>query len=467
MIFCNRSVPTLQQMSLVVIAVKICNDEKIKALVGKYGPVSFLIPSREIRIFLNKKPPESSSQKMYRLYINEDKYTLFANTATSWGSRNFSTPYDGFYFNIYGFEASDLPCMKWEDLVSRKISALDLPNIMKNELVPLIRCICIEIDKWQKDHTDKVKFHFADIQRYFCWNAQGKIDRMKTAKSLINEDCLPFYQRYNLARHYCFASDVISLWEQMNSVAKRYSTYVDEHDLQQVWFEYMRTRTGENSVRICNDAMGNPLNLMAFFSLLPPTEKVEWYKHFLDLKVIDYEDMHACLLLLEKNDQEFILRKYSSKILQYYLVWPLQKEFLNVTKNAWPYISIENYIDILHFIIYQRIMIGWKDFDYVCLLKEFWKQTPNNFKDLVKKDEIYQVVLPVINCEPYEIFPNEVILENYKWDICEFQHIGINYEIRRKLVSMDLGRYPVIVRVIIRWWRFISHLIDLKPWLSF
>ncbi|GFS28997.1 uncharacterized protein TNIN_398551 [Trichonephila inaurata madagascariensis] len=474
MISCNRSVPTLQQMSLVVIAVKICNDLDIKDLMKKYGPVSFVIPSREMLIFLNKKPPESSSRKMYRLYIAEKKYILFADTSTYWASRNFSTLFDGFYFNFYGFAASELPSMKWEELVSRKITSLGLPNIMKNKLVPLIRCICLEINKWQIDHKDKFRFDFAEFQRYFCWNTQGKIDRIKTAKSLINEESLPIYERYNLARHYCFASDVFSLWEKMNSFEKQYSTYIDENDVQQVWFEYMTTKTDENSIRICNDAMGNPLNLRAFFSLLPPTEKVGWYISFLDLKVIDYEDLHACLSLLEKNDQECILRKYSSKILQYYLVWPLQNEFLNVMKNVWPYMSIENYIDVLHFIIYQRIGIGWKDFDYVWLLKEFWKQTPNNFKEFVKTHEIYQVVLPVINCEVYKRFPNEVILENYEWNILKFQHIGIKYEIRRKLVSththMTYGRFPefqnsVIVRAIIRLWRVVSRLLEM--WLSF
>ncbi|GFY42443.1 hypothetical protein TNIN_238021 [Trichonephila inaurata madagascariensis] len=164
MISCNRSVPTLQQMSLVVIAVKICNDPEIKALMKKYGSVSFAIPSREIQIFLNKKPPESSSRKMYRLYYTEMQYILLANTSTYWGSRNLTNLYDGFYFNIYGFTANDFPSRKWEALVSRKVSTLGLPKIIKNELVPLIRCICLEINKWQEDHKDKFRFDFADFQ---------------------------------------------------------------------------------------------------------------------------------------------------------------------------------------------------------------------------------------------------------------------------------------------------------------
>ncbi|GFU71209.1 uncharacterized protein TNCV_2195851 [Trichonephila clavipes] len=446
-------------MSLVVIAVKICNDLELKVLMKIYGPISFVIPSREIRKFLNKEPPESSSRKMYRLYLKENKY-IFPVISTYWGSRDFSTLFDLYYFNDYGVEASDLPSMKWEELVSRKISSLGLPNIMKNELVPLIRCICLEIDKWQKYHEDSLTFDIVYIQGYFCWNAQGKIDRRRTAKFLINDESLPISERFDLACHYCFVSDVISLWEKMNSIEGYYSAHVDEHDVQQLWLEHMRINTDENSIRICNDAMSNPQHLRIFFALLPPRDKARCYKTFIDLKIIDYEDLHACFLMLEKNVQEFILRRYSSKILQYNLVWPLQNEFLNVTKNIWPYMSIENYIDILHFIIYQRIMIGWKDFDYVWLLKEFWKQTPNNFKELVKKQNIYQVLLPVIRCDLYKRFPNEVILENYTDDVLHFHHIGINYEIRRKLVTMDPGRYPEFQNsVIIRLWKVVSHLL--------
>ncbi|GFR32775.1 uncharacterized protein TNCT_596491 [Trichonephila clavata] len=442
MISCNPSLPTLQQMSFVVIAVKISTDQEVKDLMKKYGPVSFVIPSKEIRIFLNKKPPESNHREMYRLYISEIKYTLLSTSPTPGGLRDFATPFDGFHFNTYGFAANDLPSTKWEELVSRKISSLGLSIILRKELMPIIRCICLEIDIWQKYLKDNYIFEFVDIQRYFCWNSHGKIDKIKTAKSLINNENLPISERYNLARHYGFASNVIFLWEKMNRMEKDNAKSIGDRAVQQVWFEYRATGTVENSIQICKCAIGNPLNLRAFFSLLMPTEKVRWYKTFISIKVIDYEDLHSCLSLLEKNEQEFILRKYSSKILEYYLVWPLQNEFLNVSKIIWPYMSIESYIDLLKFIIYERIMIGWKDFDYVELLKEFWRQTPDTFKELAKKEEIYQVVLLVINCELHKNFPNEVILENYKGNVLKFHHVGMNYDLKRKRVLVDPVRCP-------------------------
>ncbi|GFT78215.1 uncharacterized protein TNCV_4335811 [Trichonephila clavipes] len=424
MIFGDPVVPTLQQMSFVAMAVSICNDPELKVLMKKYGALSFAFPSKELGIFLNKEAPKSSKQIIYKLYIEEFMYTLFSRTSTYWRSTGLCS--DGFKST-----ANNLPSTMWEEMVLKKISSLGLPNIIRYELMSIIRCICIELHKWKKEHKEKFGFNFENYQRCFCWNAQGKIDRIKTAKSLINDKSLPFFVRFNLARHNGFESDVISLWEKMNSFERHSATHI-EHDAEQVWFECGATRTVENSIQIFCQATGNPLNFRAFFSLLTPILKAHWYEIFIHLKVMDCEDVRFCLSLLEKNDQESILREYSSQILQYYLVWPWQKEFLIVSKNIWPYMSIENYIDILHFIIYERIMIGWKDFDYVWLMKEFWRETPNNFKELAKNDDIYPVVLSVINFEQYKRFPNEVILENYRDDVLKFHHVGINCKLDRR-----------------------------------
>ncbi|GFY54096.1 uncharacterized protein TNIN_465711 [Trichonephila inaurata madagascariensis] len=434
MILCHPVVPTLQQMSLLVIAVKICNDPEVKAFMKIYGPISFVFPCKELRTFLNKELPESTDRMMYKLHLNEIKFGFLANSPTSVYLRGFDSSFDEFHFAKNGYTANDLPCIMWEETVSRKISCLGLPNIMRGELMSIIRCICIEIDRWHKDHKDIFHFDFIDFQRYFCWNSQGKIDRAKTAQSLINDESLHISERYNFARHYCFENDVKFLWKKLTDGDKIYYSSIGDYG---VWFKYMTTKTDINRIGISRNSRGNPFNMEAYFSLLTPTEKKQWFKSFINCKAINYEDVHFCLSLLKKNEQENVLRQYSSKILQYYLVWPLQNEFLIVSKNIWPYMSIENYIDVLHFMIYQRIMIEWKDFDYVGLLKEFWRQTPNNFKELVKKDEIYQIVLPVINCELYKRFPNEVILENYKDDVLKFHHVGLNYCVLRRPVKMD------------------------------
>ncbi|GFY40303.1 uncharacterized protein TNIN_91031 [Trichonephila inaurata madagascariensis] len=253
---------------------------------------------------------------------------------------------------------------------------------MKSKLMPLMRCICMEIDQWQKDHEDIFRSQCIDFQRYFCWNSQGKIDRVKTGKSLINDENLCVIERYNLARLYFFVSDVISLWEKLPwSFKWQVKYHSPDDDDQKLWFQYITTQTDENVNRVCRISWDNPFNLKARFSFLTQNEKIYWFTFHIATKRICYDDMSLCLSQLEKNEQEIVLRQNASKILQYYLVWPLQSEFLDVSKSLWPFMSIKHCFDTLKFIINERIMIGWKDFDYVLLLKDF-DANLNNLKNL-------------------------------------------------------------------------------------
>ncbi|GFU48782.1 hypothetical protein TNCV_4468321 [Trichonephila clavipes] len=158
----NPAGPTLKQLSLVAIAVKISNDPEIKA-------------------------------------------------------------YDGFPFKIIRYRANDVPesandptSTMWEEIVSKKISCLGLlPETLKSELRYFIHLICLEIYKWQKDHK-ACAFSSEVLQRCFCWNSQAKIDRIKTAKALIDNQCQCKSVLHTLALIYGFKSYTTSIWQEMN-----------------------------------------------------------------------------------------------------------------------------------------------------------------------------------------------------------------------------------------------------------
>ncbi|GFY52282.1 uncharacterized protein TNIN_189001 [Trichonephila inaurata madagascariensis] len=438
MIFYNPTLPTLQQMSLVVIAVKLGTDLEVKALTKKYEHASFLIPSKEMHIFLNKKLPNYIPPlKSYGLLIHKSNYRLLSNYSFSEYFPDIPNSGSNLHINEHRFTENNLPCMMWEELISKKISSLPLPNSMNSKLMTLIRCICIEIDQWQKEHEHVFRFQCIDLLRYFCWNTQGKIDRVKTAKSLVNDESLCITERYNLAQLYFFVSESISLWEKLPLLFKLKVKCLPDYDDQKVWYQYITTKKDASFNGMCLISWYNTYNLRAYLSFLKQNEKKDWFRCRIQKKRINYEDLCLYLSLLERNEQELVLRKFASNILQHYLVPPLQNEFLDVLKSLWPFISIENYIDILNFIIYERIMIGWKDFDYVGLLKEFWMQTPNNFKEILKNHEVYQNILPVISYELDNSFPNEVILENYKGDYLKFHHGGISYRISKMTSPLE------------------------------
>ncbi|GFS37694.1 hypothetical protein TNIN_414671 [Trichonephila inaurata madagascariensis] len=108
----------------------------------------------------------------------------------------------------------------------------------------ITRCICLEIDRWKKDHKDDFELDFLNLQNYICWTSQGKIDRIKSAKSLINDENLPICKSFNIARHYCFVADVITLLEKMNKVDKFDSSRLGARP----WFEYRKNRTDKKFV---------------------------------------------------------------------------------------------------------------------------------------------------------------------------------------------------------------------------
>ncbi|GFT78248.1 hypothetical protein TNCV_4336081 [Trichonephila clavipes] len=129
MISYNPTVPTLQQMSFVVIAVKISTDLEVRALMKKYGPASFLIPSKEMLIFLNKESPQyTPAQKMYGLLIDEYKDIFGLNESRSLYVSVLSNSVSCLLLHEHRFTENNLPCILWEELISKKISSLQLPN---------------------------------------------------------------------------------------------------------------------------------------------------------------------------------------------------------------------------------------------------------------------------------------------------------------------------------------------------
>ncbi|GFR04765.1 uncharacterized protein TNCT_410961 [Trichonephila clavata] len=346
MIFGDPVMPTLQEMSIVEVAVRICNDPETMAFMKKYGPVSFIFPSNELLAFINKEIPESSLQMKLSLLMTEEKCVLTAKDPNIVGCISISESYNDFCFNTNRFTANNLPSTMWEEMVFRKISYLGLPNILGYKLVSIIRCTCLEIYRWHIEHKkERCEFEILDIQKYFYWNAKGKINRIKTAKSLINNESLSVSARYNLARLYGFERDVISLWEKKSTDEKDYAKQLGDHYRHRTWFEYGATGAVENLFHIFLYPVVTPLNFRVFLSLLTPTLKVEWCKILINLKVMDNEDICSCLSVLQKHEQENILREYSSKIYNILGV-PLQKGILKCYEKCLALYVNRNYIKI-------------------------------------------------------------------------------------------------------------------------
>ncbi|GBM14346.1 hypothetical protein AVEN_55340-1 [Araneus ventricosus] len=96
-----------------------------------------------------------------------------------------------------------------------------------------------------------------------------------------------------------------------------------------------------------------------------------------------YADV-LCFLLSQINEEQQIevFKSYPYEVLKCLLDWPWQSLFMETANRMWDFLSEENY-DFLLRIIVDKVMDGYKDYNYQNLFEEFWQQSPNAHKRYV------------------------------------------------------------------------------------
>ncbi|GFS61512.1 uncharacterized protein TNCV_4312241 [Trichonephila clavipes] len=187
---------SLRQMAMTKVAINVCLDPEILDLVKDYGCASFVFPSKVAHLYLNAESPVEETW-MWKDFMVEKVLSKFSNLP---GRRRSATQPDDWVTR-----KNILPFARWEELVEERISSFLLPQLLQHELFDVVRTVSIEIDKWIKDHTEDWR-KFPEIARCaqydFQWNSHGKIDRVKTASTLIMNEKLEIEDRYLLAALY-------------------------------------------------------------------------------------------------------------------------------------------------------------------------------------------------------------------------------------------------------------------------
>ncbi|GFQ70735.1 uncharacterized protein TNCT_369511 [Trichonephila clavata] len=119
-------------------------------------------------------------------------------------------------------------------------------------------------------------------------------------------------------------------------------------------------------------------------------QKVTHLNIFLWHQVCSYEDFLFYMSHLSEYSKSRIFANSAFKLLQvYFLDWPLQSAFLKGEEILLPIFRDKEFLDMLNFIIYERIMLGRKDFGYIDLLKGFWSLSPLKIRESTKTDYIF------------------------------------------------------------------------------
>ncbi|GFR28533.1 uncharacterized protein TNCT_452691 [Trichonephila clavata] len=427
MSFVNPPILSLEDMALLKVAVMVCNDPGVKAVVHAFGAAAYALPSKETQIFLRKRPL-SFLEEVRTLYIEQvwteeishrSSRCEFANVIKK-AAEPTSNPVADFKLLM-----DKMPCKIWENYVQCKISTFFLPKVLQDKLFVSARQVTMEIENWFQDHFDNLRrskdFQIV-TQKLLQWNSRGKIDRIKTAKAMIGSDRLPGREKYIMAFDYCFKEDLPSLWEKLDAFDKKYVPHV------QSFFSLEEKVDDSDWLNYIWNTIHNPDEMRSFFLKLSPLRKEGFLRLALHKKTLEYEDFIFCYNHIDAERQETIKKLAPSNILEYFLDPPLHDKFLDVAASLMPYILLEDFVYVVHAIIFGRILPGFQDFDYVSLLKKLWSITPVHLKKYVTADDIaYGPLMYILKNDGPSPFPHEKLLETGYSNNMIFGYFGVRY----------------------------------------
>ncbi|GFY72056.1 uncharacterized protein TNIN_468951 [Trichonephila inaurata madagascariensis] len=403
----SLSVPYLHQMAVVQIAIRIANDEMIVALTDKYGPISHILPDAASRLFLNETRTVRN--------VNDEKIKM-------------SKP--KIHYTIQPTrEIQRSPNYFWEILVLRSISTLQLPKVLHRTILGATRAVSLEVDRWMQDHSVLWTVDpYLDLQSDLIWMPIGKIDRAKTAKSFIRNENIDIRIRYILACLYFYEDAVFSLWGRMALIEQEFICELSqENKALNCWTLSVKGESVINWNDLYSVLWLYPLGLPIINEKLDKEMKKFRLVSFVVKGLIEFEYIYQCLSPEEFDSCSESLKVFPQYVLRYLLEWPFQGEFLKVASRGWTFLSTEGFQDLLKVIVFQRIMIGRDDFDYVHLLEEFWKQSQPRHKKSLIKSPIYDIVLLIVDTNIRGPSLSQLLLKHYGKNYLIYQYLRMRY----------------------------------------
>ncbi|GFQ70732.1 uncharacterized protein TNCT_369501 [Trichonephila clavata] len=405
----------LRQMALTKVAINVCLDPEILDFVKINGCASFVFPSKETHLYLGVKSPKEETW-IWKDFLKE----CVSDFCALFKLRNVPECADCVT------RKNILPFARWEELVEEKISSL--PKLLQRELLDMLRSVSIEMDMWTKEHS-KYWREFSEIvccfQHDFQWNSLGKIDRWRTARKLIINERVDILARNILASLYSLM-EMLPIKDKLpDEIVEKYSDFPEED-------EEWSTRTSFCDIQFYYTIQKDE------FIAANSSGKMMFIKCLLRMDCLQYEDFLFFMSHMDEDKRKYIFEVYAFKILWlFFLKWPLQCMFLNAAEQLLPYFTQSDFRDMLISIIYERIMLGWKDFNYIDLLKGFWSLSPSKLKESIKTDSIYEPLMLIINFPVGEMFPNEQLLENYNGDVLTFSYDGFKYHLGKNGIRIE------------------------------
>ncbi|GFR19441.1 uncharacterized protein TNCT_25941 [Trichonephila clavata] len=154
-----------------------------------------------------------------------------------------------------------------------------------------------------------------NLQNYFQWTQDKKIDRQKTEKAVIANDNIDLIDRFILASHYCIQEDVLSIWGILDHGQKDIVCFGS--DIVGMWAKWARYGNEIDWDQIVE----NPFirfDLQACFPKIKQEKRLQYLllpDYYCEMWK-NYHELKFCLSVLDQNDRNEILKKCPSQILE-------------------------------------------------------------------------------------------------------------------------------------------------------
>ncbi|GFR32908.1 uncharacterized protein TNCT_230981 [Trichonephila clavata] len=321
-----------------------------------------------------------------------------------------------------------------ETLVGQKISTLPLPNIIRKEVLALVRLTFIESDKWLEDHA-QIMMYTTNLQNSFHWTQDNKIDRQKTARAIVAKNNIDISDRFLLACHYCFEDDVFSLWGKLNSQQQKFFQK-SKFEIVRIWADWIRDGEELDWEEIVRSSRNNPLGLRTYISKLKKVERLHPLLLAVRRGCFDHHELQFCLSKLDQDQENKIFKECPLQILEVFLHWPVQGELLEVVELLRPYLSAEDFRDFFYLIISQKFMFDSVDFYYVSVIKKLWRKIPSLYREFIENDSLYNTLKLVLEYNGFHPFPHTLRVYSNEDSFIAFHLAGTMFVIFKDKIPL-------------------------------
>ncbi|GFU17456.1 uncharacterized protein NPIL_293351 [Nephila pilipes] len=292
---------------------------------------------------------------------------------------------------------------EWEPILKRKLKSLKLPLILQKKVIHLIQPLSNEIDEFKLDHSDIIEYSSLETPIEYVWKGIGKIDRLKTAASYIQCEKYDLSKRFRMACVYWFHEEAKQLWKNMPETTRKNLSTFSVHDFNCRWksavndwialiesetVDWRKHSFSRPITWYCQDSVIIQGNLL---QQLSPQDHLDVLKNVMK-ENIPTRTKSFCLSQLNAREFEDVFKSQPLEVYKALLTWPFYLQFQEVADRIFEYLTEEDFLSFLHYVIYAKVSNDLNDYDYVELLKDLWKRCPNEIKQYVERSRIFEIL---------------------------------------------------------------------------